>query len=42
MLKEYSELLSVMNEGFDYGKANLNEEVPPQVAQVFEDLLGAF
>lgn len=42
LLKEYSELLSVMSEGFDYVQANLNEEAPQQVAQVFNDLLGAF
>ncbi|WP_077624787.1 hypothetical protein [Sediminibacillus massiliensis] len=42
MLKEYVELLNVMEEGLAYLEHNLKEEAPPQVVRVFEDLLSAF
>ncbi|UFT98538.1 hypothetical protein KO561_15240 [Radiobacillus kanasensis] len=42
MLKEYLELLHVMSEGFDYLYSNLQENAPPQVFDIFNDLLNAF
>ncbi|MCT2537272.1 hypothetical protein NC661_14695 [Aquibacillus koreensis] len=42
MLTQYKELLSGMREGLSYIQANLTEEAPPQVSQVFQDLLVAF
>ncbi|WP_138419461.1 hypothetical protein [Aquibacillus sediminis] len=42
MLQEYLQLLAGMREGFDYIEENLTEEAPPQVAQIFQDLIKAF
>ncbi|MDL4839231.1 hypothetical protein [Aquibacillus rhizosphaerae] len=42
MLKDYNELLTGMHEGLIYLEQNLIEEVPPQVDQVFNDLLAGF
>ncbi|MYL33980.1 hypothetical protein GLW05_10260 [Pontibacillus yanchengensis] len=40
-LKQYDRLLHTMSEGFEYLEANLNEEAPPQVEQVFADIVTA-
>ncbi|CQR46409.1 hypothetical protein BN1058_00669 [Paraliobacillus sp. PM-2] len=42
LLHEYKEMLLVIEEGFTYVTTNLREEAPPQVQDVFNDLLAAF
>ncbi|MBM7570231.1 hypothetical protein [Aquibacillus albus] len=42
MLREYAELLPTMSEGFEYIEANLTDDTPPQVLNVYQDLLKAF
>ncbi|GGD10979.1 hypothetical protein [Pontibacillus salipaludis] len=40
-LQQYDQLLHTMSEGFDYIEENLDEEAPPEVNQVFSDLVQA-
>ncbi|MYL54014.1 hypothetical protein GLW08_11765 [Pontibacillus yanchengensis] len=40
-LKQYDRLLHTMSEGFEYLEENLKEEAPPQVEQVFADIVTA-
>ncbi|WP_345242357.1 hypothetical protein [Pontibacillus salipaludis] len=40
-LQHYDQLLHTMSEGFDYIEENLAEEAPPEVEQVFTDLVQA-
>ncbi|UOQ45736.1 hypothetical protein MUN89_07340 [Halobacillus salinarum] len=42
MLREYDRLLTVTSEGFQYLEDNTKEDAPPQVQQVFEDVLLSF
>ncbi len=40
-LKQYDHLLQTMSEGFEYLEENIKEEAPPQVDQVFADIVQA-
>ncbi|KGP73606.1 hypothetical protein [Pontibacillus yanchengensis] len=40
-LKQYDRMLHTMSEGFEYLEENLTEEAPPQVEQVFADIVTA-
>lgn len=40
-LKQYNHLIQTMSEGFEYLEENIKEEAPPQVDQVFADVVQA-
>jgi len=40
-LKHYNSLLQTISEGFEYLEENITEEAPPQVDQVFADIVQA-
>ncbi|QHE53588.1 hypothetical protein [Pontibacillus sp. HMF3514] len=40
-LKQYDHLLQTMSEGFEYLEENIKEEAPPQVDQIFADIVQA-